>query len=151
MMVLDFIQSKLFSNYQPPKPFTPPRYRPPVGEPPETNNQASQQGNQQGGGGAPMSSQKINPFRLDSVQAPSPTEAPTTTPIATLGGISGVTRPEAVLSKTITGNNPFLLAQTDPAKQLEQLGQNIPFPRPIFLGYRDNKALYGASKLFVLC
>jgi hypothetical protein len=145
MMVLDFIQSKLFSNYQPPKPFTPPKYRPPVASTPQTGNQASQNGQ-----GETNTQAKTNPFQLEMTKAPVMATAGAA-PIATLGGISGVTRPEAVLSKAITGNNPFLLAQTDPAKQLDQLGKNRPFAKPIFLGYRDNQALYGASKLFVLC
>jgi hypothetical protein len=142
MMVLDFIQSKLFSNYQPPKPFAPPKYRPPVGASNEANNPQSQNRN-----GQTNTATKTNPFLLEATKAPSATTAP----IGALGGISGVTRPEAVLSKAITGNNPFLLAQTDPAKQLDQLGKNLPFTKPIFLGYRDNQALYGGSKLFVLC
>jgi hypothetical protein len=142
MMVLDFIQNKLFSAYQPPKSLTPPKYRPPVAASPGAGNQSSQ--NQKGETNTPA---KTNPFQLQMTQSP----LGTPTPIATLGGIAGVTRPEAVLSKAITGNNPFLLAQTDPAKQLEQLGKNRPFPQPIFLGYRDNQALYGASRLFVLC
>jgi hypothetical protein len=142
MMVLDFIQSKLFSNYQPPKPFTPPKYRPPVAASAEAGNQQSQNKRNEANASA-----KTNPFQLEMTKAP----AIATTNIGALGGITGVTRPETVLSKAITGNNPFLLAQTDPAKQLDQLGQNRPFSKPIFLGYRDNQALYGGSKLFVLC
>ena len=142
MMVLEFIQSKLFSNYQPPKPFTPPRYRPPVASSPEAGNQSAQHGR---GDANPQG--KTNPFQLEMTTPPSAA----TMPLGALGGITGVTRPEAVLSKAITGNNPFLLAQTDPAKQLDQLGKNLPFAKPIFLGYRDNQALYGGSQLFVLC
>jgi hypothetical protein len=147
MMVLDFIQTKLFPNYQPPKPFSAPAYRPPTASNGTGNN--PQNGGGTGSGGATGST---NPFKLNlTLPTPALEIAGATPPMATLGAISGVARPSTVLSKAITGNNPFLLAQTDPAKQLDQLGKNLPFAKPIFLGYKDDKALYGGSKLFVLC
>jgi hypothetical protein len=154
--MLDFIQNKLFSNYQLPKSMLPPVYRPsPKAN--STHNQPEQQNNNNNnsrnqGFNTAASPVKNNPFQLTTgaigVTTPLPTEDDGITP---LSGINSIARTEAVLSKSITNNNPFLLAQTDPAKQLEQLGQNRPFNKPIFLGYRDNIALYGASKLFVLC
>jgi len=154
-MVLDFIQNKLFANYTVPKSLLPPVYRPPQ-KPSTTHNQPEQQSNtgnnRNQGFNTATSPVKSNPFQLNTtgIGATIPVTSEEI-PIETIGGINTVTRPEAILSKTITHSNPFLLAQTDPAKQLAQLGQNRPFSKPIFLGYRDDVALYGGSKLFVLC
>ncbi|MDX2085887.1 MAG: hypothetical protein SFZ03_10930 [Candidatus Melainabacteria bacterium] len=46
-------------------------------------------------------------------------------------------------------NNPFLLANN--AKHTaSKIGVNCPLERPMFLGYRDNQALYGGARLFIL-
>jgi hypothetical protein len=53
---------------------------------------------------------------------------------------------------TIGANNPFLIhsgPQQGGARQ-PKTGINQPLVRPMFLGYKDDKALYGGSRLFVL-
>lgn len=52
-------------------------------------------------------------------------------------------------------SNPFLLNVTgytgNRARQSAyQMGENRPLARPMFLGYRDNKPLYGGARLFTL-
>ena len=55
-----------------------------------------------------------------------------------------------------TGNaskryNPFLSAMnTDSSEFKDVYGVNRPLAKPMFLGYKDNKALYGGSRLFIL-
>ena len=47
--------------------------------------------------------------------------------------------------------NPFMIAmKTDSAEFRETYGVNKPLEKPMFLGYRENKALYGGSRLFIL-
>lgn len=47
--------------------------------------------------------------------------------------------------------NPFMAAMNqDSADFQSAYGVNRPLPKPMFLGYRDNKALYGGSRLFIL-
>jgi len=49
------------------------------------------------------------------------------------------------------GYNPFMTAlKPDSHAYRETFGVNRPLDKPMFLGYRDNKALYGGSKLFIL-
>ena len=51
----------------------------------------------------------------------------------------------------IGANNPFLLSDHNKANQAyRQIGVNQPFSKPLFLGYRDEKPLYGGSRLFIL-
>lgn len=57
----------------------------------------------------------------------------------------------AELPMTSRYNNPFMAAQYNQSPEfLSELGKNRPLAKPMFLGYRDNKALYGGSRLFVL-
>ncbi|MGE0199730.1 MAG: hypothetical protein AB7P76_02040 [Candidatus Melainabacteria bacterium] len=58
---------------------------------------------------------------------------------------------------TATGNgrqgryNPFMTALNTESQEFQQAyGKNMPLTKPMFLGYRDNVALYGGSRLFVL-
>lgn len=52
---------------------------------------------------------------------------------------------------TLGRNNPFMTAlQQDSAQYKSQYGVNRPLAKPMFLGHRDNQALYGGSKLFIL-
>jgi hypothetical protein len=44
--------------------------------------------------------------------------------------------------------NPFLKASLNPAAG--DIGVNKPLDKPMFLGYKGNKALYGGSRLFIL-
>ncbi len=47
--------------------------------------------------------------------------------------------------------NPFLSAMNTDTKEFRDVyGVNRPLNKPMFLGYRDDKALYGGSKLFIL-
>jgi hypothetical protein len=47
--------------------------------------------------------------------------------------------------------NPFLTAlNTDSTDFKDVYGVNRPLAKPMFLGYRDDKALYGGSRLFIL-
>ena len=47
--------------------------------------------------------------------------------------------------------NPFMTALNQQSPEfMESYGVNRPLKRPMFLGYRDNKALYGGSRLFIL-
>ncbi len=57
--------------------------------------------------------------------------------------------------RTQTGSqkryNPFMAAQQPDSAEYQQMyGVNRPLEKPIFLGYRDNQALYGGSRLFIL-
>lgn len=48
-------------------------------------------------------------------------------------------------------NNPFMTALNgDSPEYREMYGVNQPLNKPMFLGYRDNQALYGGSRLFIL-
>lgn len=52
---------------------------------------------------------------------------------------------------TLGRNNPFMTAlQQDSSQYKAQYGVNRPLAKPMFLGHRDNQALYGGSKLFIL-
>lgn len=47
--------------------------------------------------------------------------------------------------------NPFLTAlNTDTAEFKEVYGVNRPLEKPMFLGYRDEKPMFGGSRLFIL-
>ena len=47
--------------------------------------------------------------------------------------------------------NPFMSAMSqDSAEFRSAYGVNRPLAKPMFLGYRDDKALYGGSRLFIL-
>jgi hypothetical protein len=47
--------------------------------------------------------------------------------------------------------NPFLSAlNTDSSDFKDVYGVNRPLNKPMFLGYKDDKALYGGSRLFIL-
>ena len=58
------------------------------------------------------------------------------------------------LNPLLGANNPFLLnnfGKSDrSARSNNEIGINDPLMRPMFLGYRDNMALYGGDRLFVL-
>lgn len=58
-----------------------------------------------------------------------------------------------VQSRTSNGSqkryNPFMSAQ-NPESDDYHYGVNRPLDKPAFLGYRDNQALYGGSRLFIL-
>jgi hypothetical protein len=61
----------------------------------------------------------------------------------------------AVTSNALGANkaryNPFLAAQnSDSAGFKEMYGVNRPLDKPMFLGYRDDQAMYGGSRLFLL-
>lgn len=48
-------------------------------------------------------------------------------------------------------HNPFLSALNSESQEFqEQYGVNRPLGKPMFLGYRDNQALYGGARLFIL-
>lgn len=48
-------------------------------------------------------------------------------------------------------NNPFMIGMNrDNPQFMGYYGVNRPLKEPMFLGYKDNKALYGGSKLFIL-
>jgi hypothetical protein len=47
--------------------------------------------------------------------------------------------------------NPFMIALNPESSEfMGHYGVNRPLRQPMFLGYRENKALYGGSKLFIL-
>lgn len=47
--------------------------------------------------------------------------------------------------------NPFMIAMDSENPQfMGYYGVNRPLKQPMFFGYRDNKPLYGGSRLFVL-
>lgn len=47
--------------------------------------------------------------------------------------------------------NPFMTAlKPESSGYKDTYGVNRPLDKPMFLGYRDNKALYGGAKLFIL-
>ncbi|MFM7390704.1 MAG: hypothetical protein ACKO34_08820 [Vampirovibrionales bacterium] len=47
--------------------------------------------------------------------------------------------------------NPFLISSdVSTANPTPNLHQNQPFSKPLFMGYYNNKPLYGATKLFIL-
>lgn len=47
--------------------------------------------------------------------------------------------------------NPFMAAlNTDSAEFKETYGVNRPLEKPMFLGYRDDKPMFGGSRLFIL-
>lgn len=47
--------------------------------------------------------------------------------------------------------NPFLTAlNSDTAEFKEIYGVNRPLEKPMFLGYRDDKPMFGGSRLFIL-
>ncbi|MEB3287979.1 MAG: hypothetical protein VKJ04_10805, partial [Vampirovibrionales bacterium] len=46
-------------------------------------------------------------------------------------------------------HNPFMSALKPESRDYKEMyGVNRPLDKPMFLGYRDNKALYGGAKLF---
>lgn len=48
-------------------------------------------------------------------------------------------------------NNPFMVgANSQHPRFTEMYGKNTPLQQDIFLGYRNEKALYGGSRLFIL-
>ncbi len=50
-----------------------------------------------------------------------------------------------------SGHNPFMVAMQGDSKAFESsYGKNQPLAKPMFLGYDNDRALYGGSKLFVL-
>lgn len=66
-----------------------------------------------------------------------------------------VTEAVRATSALVGANNPFLINSfgkqgTSSGKSRNEVGVNEPLMRPMFLGYRDNKALYGGDRLFVL-
>ncbi|MCE3236060.1 MAG: hypothetical protein K0Q50_2240 [Vampirovibrio sp.] len=47
--------------------------------------------------------------------------------------------------------NPFMTAlNTDSSEFKEVYGVNRPLEKPMFLGYRDDKPMFGGSRLFIL-
>jgi len=53
--------------------------------------------------------------------------------------------------QTTQGYNPFMAAMDRDSQQFKDMyGVNRPLAKPMFLGYRDNTALYGGSRLFIL-
>ena len=56
-----------------------------------------------------------------------------------------------VSSGSAKGYNPFITAQDTESPQFnENYGVNRPLGKPMFMGYRDNPALYGGARLFIL-
>ena len=49
-----------------------------------------------------------------------------------------------------TRKNPFLQGQAKGAFDNPDVGVNQPLHHPMFVGYRDNKAIFAGSRLFVL-
>lgn len=48
-------------------------------------------------------------------------------------------------------HNPFMIAMNRDSQEFQNVyGVNRPLKQPMFLGYRDDKALYGGSRLFIL-
>lgn len=48
-------------------------------------------------------------------------------------------------------HNPFMVAMNDNSEAYRATyGINRPLKKPMFLGYRENKALYGGARLFIL-
>ncbi len=47
--------------------------------------------------------------------------------------------------------NPFMIAMNRDTQEFQNVyGINRPLKQPMFLGYREDKALYGGSRLFIL-
>ncbi len=47
--------------------------------------------------------------------------------------------------------NPFLIASKTDGDDLKDVyGVNRPLSKPMFLGYRDDKAMFGGNRLFIL-
>lgn len=48
-------------------------------------------------------------------------------------------------------NNPFMVALNPSSQEFkDSYGINRPLNKPMFLGYKDEQALYGGSRLFIL-
>ncbi len=55
------------------------------------------------------------------------------------------------LASATKRSNPFMIAMNQDSPEFrEAYGVNRPLKKPMFLGYRDNKALYGGARLFIL-
>lgn len=55
-----------------------------------------------------------------------------------------------VQTQSQTGKNPFMVTQSYQGAAKEDMGVNRPLRTPMFFGYKDNKAVYAGSRLFVL-
>jgi hypothetical protein len=71
-----------------------------------------------------------------------------------LNNVSAPTSLQEVTSlaprESIGSNNPFLLAQNSTSFRYRKIGVNEPLEKPMFLGYREEKPLYGGARLFIL-
>lgn len=55
-----------------------------------------------------------------------------------------------IQAQTQQGRNPFMATQSYNGPHQDSLGVNQPLRSPMFFGYKDNKAVYAGSRLFVL-
>ena len=59
--------------------------------------------------------------------------------------------PQAKYQQQSPQDNPFLLANNSEHPMfMGTYGVNRPLAKPMFLGYKDDKPLYGGSRLFIL-
>jgi hypothetical protein len=93
-----------------------------------------------------MMNQPTSPFNLGA-KFPTPLTKPvkaTTASLATAPVSSG-------FGGSTQRYNPFMTAlNTDSKAFKENYGVNRPLEKPMFLGYRDDKPLFGGSRLFIL-
>jgi hypothetical protein len=88
---------------------------------------------------------------MPQAQAASPqafTPAPNLRPTPGLegGGITGLPVPARVGAA-----NPFLVENAGSLQSApRQIGVNKPLEQPMFIGYHDNKPIYGGGKVFIL-
>lgn len=92
-------------------------------------------------------SQPTSPFTL-GLKANNPFAKPlvkSTTPLSAAGPVTGG------MEATKKRYNPFLAAtNTETAEFKQMYGVNKPLEKPMFLGYRNEQAVFGGSRLFLL-
>lgn len=94
----------------------------------------------------------MNPFISSFRQNLTPTAQPNNkTNIERSTAVAPLEATSSALGPNKVRYNPFMAAlDSDSAGFKEMYGVNRPLDKPMFLGYRDDQAMYGGSRLFLL-
>jgi hypothetical protein len=91
-------------------------------------------------------SQPTSPFTL-GVKTQNPFEQPIKGALASMAAAPVSTQPSIAHKRY----NPFMAALNAESQEFKDVyGVNKPLEQPMFLGYHDNKPVYGGNRLFIL-
>lgn len=91
-------------------------------------------------------SQSPSPFKL-SMNTQNPFAKPVRAAMPSFAAAPITTKANATTQRY----NPFMLAMNSDSPEFKTIyGINKPLEKPMFVGYHDNKPIYGGNRLFIL-